>query len=121
MHDVDYQPLEADREIRHEIAHDYGGMSSGEPLPEHTDSDGRVWVTCTCGKKFPLNPQPAEQMPGDLGNARALSEFLDAHGPAQVTAALNAVYADAQSALDDQSAQDDDLVAAQVAAAGEED
>ena len=47
--------------------------------------------------------------------ARALTEYLDAHEPSQVTAALNAVYAGAQSALDD------DLVAAQVAAVGEDD
>jgi len=47
--------------------------------------------------------------------ARALSEFLDAHGPAQVTAALNDVYADAESVLDTE------IAAAQTAAVGEAD
>jgi predicted transcriptional regulator len=47
--------------------------------------------------------------------ARALSEYLDARGPAQVTAALNTVYAESESALDAH------IAAAQAAAVGEED
>ena len=55
----DYDPLAADSEYRHEIAHDYGVTPSGEPLPRHTDKHGRVWVTCNCGKTFLLQPQPS--------------------------------------------------------------
>lgn len=58
--DDDYDPLAADSEYRHEIAHDYGVTPSGEPLPRHTDKQGRVWVTCNCGQKFLLPPQREE-------------------------------------------------------------
>ncbi len=60
--DDDYHPLEADREFRHEIAHDYGTSPSGEPLPRHTDRHGRVWVTCNCGSKFLLKPRPGADL-----------------------------------------------------------
>ena len=55
--DDDYDPLAADSEYIHEIAHDYGVTPSGEPLPRHTDKQGRVWVTCNCGKKFLLRSE----------------------------------------------------------------
>ena len=57
MYDDDCHPLEADREHRHEIAHDYDTYPSGESLPRHTDKRGRAWVTCTCCSKLLL---PAE-------------------------------------------------------------
>jgi hypothetical protein len=60
----DYDPLESDREYRHEIAHDYGVTPSGEPLPRHTDKHGRVWVTCNCGKKFLLRPNATTDSSG---------------------------------------------------------
>jgi hypothetical protein len=54
MHD-DYDDFwESDRELMHEAARLAGTKPSGEPLPRHTDKHGRVWVTCTCGKKFLL-------------------------------------------------------------------
>ena len=55
--DDDYDPLAADSEYIHEIAHDYGATPSGEPLPRHTDKHGRVWVTCNCGKRFLLGSE----------------------------------------------------------------
>jgi hypothetical protein len=64
--DDDYHPLEADREYRHEIAHDYGTYPSGEPLPRHTDKHGRVRVTCTCGSKFVLKAPPGETETAEL-------------------------------------------------------
>lgn len=46
--------------------------------------------------------------------ARALAEYLDAHGSAQVTDALNAVYGETASSLDPE------IAGAQAAAVGEE-
>lgn len=63
LYDDDYNPLESDREFRHEIARDYGKAPSGEPLPRHTDKHGRVWVTCNCGSKFLLKVPPADAGP----------------------------------------------------------
>ena len=63
LYDDDYNPLESDREFRHEIARDYGKAPSGEPLPRHTDKHGRVWVTCNCGSKFLLKAPPADAGP----------------------------------------------------------
>ncbi len=45
---------------------------------------------------------------------RALSEYLEAHAPGQITSALDAVYANADSALDP------GLAVAQTAALGED-
>ena len=47
--------------------------------------------------------------------ARALSEFLDQHSPAEITAALDAVYADVDSTLETR------LVTAQRRAVSEDD
>ncbi len=34
-----------------------GTTLSGRRLPRHTDEDGRVWVTCTCGTKIQMRPE----------------------------------------------------------------
>ena len=76
--DDDYNPLESDREYMHDIARDYGTSPSGEPLPRHTDRDGRVWVTCNCGSKFLLRRQPIADWPDlDPEIAAAILEILD--------------------------------------------
>jgi hypothetical protein len=56
---------ESDREMMHEAARLNGTTASGEPLPRHTDKQGRVWVTCTCDKKFLLKPQGGEPSSSD--------------------------------------------------------
>ncbi|GEM_PF-3208123 len=40
----DDNPLEADRELIHDAAHQAGTTLSGRKLPRHTDKDGRVSV-----------------------------------------------------------------------------
>jgi predicted transcriptional regulator len=65
--------------------------------------------------------QQADELARKLGiprsqlYARALSEYLDAHRPGQITSALDAVYAEIDSAIDR------GMAAAQTAALGEED
>ena len=57
----DDNPLEADRELIHDAAHQAGTTLSGRPLPRETDDEGRVWVTCTCGLKIPFEPSDVDE------------------------------------------------------------
>ncbi len=56
MDDETRGAMESARDLVHDAA--MKGMTPfGEKLPRETDDEGRVWVTCECGKQFLLEDE----------------------------------------------------------------